>query len=408
MAESPLDALVTLSVVDGALVATPLTEATLRERMAAYTLAPAVPDHVRTILDRCRAAYVAGAEDYGLFTSAMQQASIALEAVLGARFLAHYPGGVPLSRAATGDTALLSAGWYNEIPTALRTAGMYPRGDGWRLAGYPQFDGSLRALLGWARAEGLLYGQRNRVRENALLGLRNFAAHQHSPLTVMPGDAGGTIAHVTAIANHLWGDDASGGIWYGPQPPMALWAVQQEPSGARMVCQAAGLEGLPPEERAGRWLLIVASVGDNLLVWPEGNLEAFDLTAYPAEMLWAGDSWEGAVAEWRTRVALGWQPTPREYRDRSFLIHYQPDIHDPAVVTAVEPCHSHAQLRDLCPPLRDRAGWRWALLRADHPTDAVNGLPDCLRRLHGRKVIDELPTELIGTYPNWVAARQQC
>jgi len=44
MAESPLDALITLSVVDGVLVAKPLTLTTLRERMEAYTLAPAVPD----------------------------------------------------------------------------------------------------------------------------------------------------------------------------------------------------------------------------------------------------------------------------------------------------------------------------------------------------------------------------
>lgn len=408
MSQSPLDAIVTVSVVDGTFVSVPLTSTILHERMEACAPSPAVPENVRTILDRCRDAYVAGADAYGLFTSAMLQASIALEAVLGARFLAHYPGGVPLSRTVTGDTALLSAGWYNEIPTALRQRGMYSRGDGWRLVGYPQFDGSLRALLGWARAENLLFGQRNRVRENALLGLRNLAAHQHSPLTVMPGDAGGTIAQVTAIANHLWGDDSGGGLWYGSQPPMALWAVQQEPSGARMVCQAAGLEGVPPEERAGRWLLIAASVGDNLLVWPEGNLEAFDLTSYPADIVWVGASWEGAVAEWRTRVASGWQPTPREYRDRSFLIRYQPDMHDPGVVANVEPCRSPAQFRELRPPLRDRAGWRWALLRADHPADAVNGLPDCLLRLHGRKVADELPTELLGTYPNWVAARRQC
>ncbi len=36
-----------------------------------------------------------------------------------------------------------------------------------------------------------------------------------------------------------------------------------------------------------------------------------------------------------------------------------------------EPCRSPAQFRALPPEERDRPGWRWALVRADHPAGAV-------------------------------------
>jgi hypothetical protein len=40
------------------------------------------------------------------------------------------------------------------------------------------FDGMLSSLLRWARGEGLLRGQHNRLQEPLLVRIRNYVAHQ--------------------------------------------------------------------------------------------------------------------------------------------------------------------------------------------------------------------------------------
>jgi hypothetical protein len=66
-----------------------------------------------------------------------------------------------------------------------------------------RFDGMLDSLLRWARAEGLLGGQRDRVRDRPRLNLRNLAAHPSYHLG-MPPDAAAEIADLAAIINRLW------------------------------------------------------------------------------------------------------------------------------------------------------------------------------------------------------------
>jgi hypothetical protein len=46
------------------------------------------------------------------------------------------------------------------------------------LVRHQPFRVGVRGLFGWARAEGYLHGQRNRIVEHAMIALRNHAAHR--------------------------------------------------------------------------------------------------------------------------------------------------------------------------------------------------------------------------------------
>ena len=48
------------------------------------------------------------------------------------------------------------------------------------------FSGMLTPLIKWARAEGLLYGQRNRGHETLLVEFRNRVAHQQGAVLLRP------------------------------------------------------------------------------------------------------------------------------------------------------------------------------------------------------------------------------
>jgi hypothetical protein len=172
-------------------------------------LAPEIPEHVRVHFDRCRMLHTYGffAEGYEFFTVAAQITYFALEIALGAAFMRDSPREIPLVR--KNETLTLRASSYHELFEKLN--------DRWRVRGdqrlesaefqWRRFNGSMKSLLAWARAKGLLYGGRNAVIEDAILNLRHAGAHPHSMYRVDAFHSASAIRDAAEIINHLWGKD---------------------------------------------------------------------------------------------------------------------------------------------------------------------------------------------------------
>lgn len=62
----------------------------------------------------------------------------------------------------------------------------------------------LRALLKWAKSEGLLPSERDEARLLVLADLRNFAAHPEMNRIAMPPYSARIIASAAALINELW------------------------------------------------------------------------------------------------------------------------------------------------------------------------------------------------------------
>lgn len=97
---------------------------------------------------------------YTFFTLADHVAWTVPEAALGVRFVERYGGKVTLVR--DHLEAAVEMNRYRTIAAALEPKGSHPHRNGWRLRGHEgigkprSFNGSYRALLDWAYAEGLL------------------------------------------------------------------------------------------------------------------------------------------------------------------------------------------------------------------------------------------------------------
>jgi hypothetical protein len=115
----------------------------------------------------------------------------------------------------------LAVSSFEGVYAALNRGGIYSRG-GWRLRlrKRPEsmgFKGGFSQLLSWARKEGLLRGQRNRLLEPGLVRMRNRVAHPSSFSLVSPVDSARSIKDMAEIINHLWGYATPGGRLY-PAP----------------------------------------------------------------------------------------------------------------------------------------------------------------------------------------------
>lgn len=158
---------------------------------------------MREYFERCRMLHTYGFfhEAYGFFSVAARVALFTFEAALGAAFIKHFPNGIPLARSKTKEVRVIHPGTYAEVVEALN--------DGWRVQGdnsfhsagfhWEKFNGSMKSLLAWARAKGIIYGDRNAVIEEAMLHLRNLWAHLHSLTILTPIDSGRVIRDIAEL-----------------------------------------------------------------------------------------------------------------------------------------------------------------------------------------------------------------
>jgi hypothetical protein len=188
----------------------------LQQVMARHELVPAVAEGTRLSFDRLRDMFGYGLLCYDIFTLLDDHALLVLEQALRDRFIDFHQGTVTFVHSRTGEVKELAAARYDEVQEFVSGNRSWKL----RLGGGPQtmaFNGMLGGLREWARLTGLLKGQRNRVVEEAIMRLRNHAAHPSSYHLTTPADAASAISDLAEIINHLWGSPTPGGRLY-PAP----------------------------------------------------------------------------------------------------------------------------------------------------------------------------------------------
>lgn len=198
----------------------------------------------------------------------------------------------------------------------------------------------MASLLKWARAEGLLAGQGDRMRNGVRKRFRNRVAHPAYHLEG-PDHAARAIADVANIIRQLWG--APLGTTVCRYPVLLAWTDT-----------CVSLAPLSPGENP-TCVIVLADPDDPDLFEYDSRFES---THRPCELLW-GPGGQADALQWLADHNP--EPDQVETIDRLFLIQYCGDRlslpRSPAVAGALGP--------------GDRDG-TWYLIRADAPSHAFN------------------------------------
>jgi len=123
--------------------------------VADLDLPPSVPEQIREHFDTLRRLHIYGAFSYELFGVAASAADVAIELVLGVRFVDWHSSGIPIVEHATGARETVTTDDYAHVSPRFGRKKRDGSG-GWYLEGDEFFDGSLASLLRWARSSGVL------------------------------------------------------------------------------------------------------------------------------------------------------------------------------------------------------------------------------------------------------------
>jgi hypothetical protein len=316
--------------------------------MAQFDVPDSVPETVRKSFDRIRSIYRQGLFCYDLYTVAGDQARLLIELALKERFVEFY-GGTVLFTDGQGNPQTVTASDFDEVYRGIRKADGRPKH--WKIqlrSGRPgfQFTGGLAGLLRWARGEGLLSGQGDRMRDVIRKRSRDRVAHPGYHLE-MPDHAVRAIADAAHVIRQLWG--AQSGMSVVRYPVLLSWTdteVTRSVSGSFDQLVRGG----NPE------CVIILADPDDLDLFDYDSL--FESTNSPCDLLW-GPGDPAHALEW----LAGHNPEPDKAGtvDRLFLLQYRGDRlslpRSPAIAAALGPS--------------ERDG-TWYLIRADVPSYAFN------------------------------------
>jgi hypothetical protein len=316
--------------------------------MAQFDVPSSVPETVTRSFDRLRTVYQQALLCYDLYTVAGDQARLVTELALRERFVEFYNGTV-LFTDRQGKPHTVTATTFDELYYGIRGADGRPKH--WKIQlrsgrnGF-EFTGGMASLLRWARAEGLLAGQGDRMRDGVRKRFRDRVAHPAYHLEG-PDHAERAIADVAHIIRQLWG--APSGTTVSRYPVLLAWTdtcVTRSVTGS--------LAPWPPDA-SPTCVIVLADPDDPDLFEYDSRFES---THRPCDLLWG----PGDPAD-----ALQWladhnpEPDQVETIDRLFLIQYRSDRlilpRCPAVAAALGP--------------GERDG-TWYLIRADAPLHAFN------------------------------------
>ena len=209
-------------------------------------IGPQVPDGVARAIERLKKLHLLGVVDYEMFTVAHGQALLTLEMALRER--------------------------VEDAP------------------GHAHRHRGMADLLGCARREGWLRGQRNRVVEAALRKLRNLSAHPRHYQVLSPVDSARSIWDVGEIVNHLWGSQTAGGRLYPEPIERELMAVGWKEDGTSATWLPAAK--LPQDaDPSYTYVLVLAVPDDSGWSWFDS---LYETTAYPMEYIWGPGAPGGA------------------------------------------------------------------------------------------------------------------
>lgn len=314
--------------------------------IARFDLSSQVPDTTRNSFERVRTIFSYGVLCYELYTVAADQARLVVEQALRDRFLPFYDGTV-MFRDASGGLHEVRADKFDDLYQAIRDHG---RLRPWKLqlrSGKApiRFDGMLTTLLAWARAEGLLDGQRDRMRDEPRVRLRNYVAHPSYHLE-MPPDAASEIADLALIINRLWGAPSGAPV---AREVMAIAWDDKTVTWGQVERFSTG-----PVKGTATCVLVRA--------YPEDDLASYDslyeVTHHPCEFLWGPGSWPDAQAWLQQQRLIGDEAATL---DRLFMLRYNDKrLYLPQVAPIA--AGLDAELQEGI----------WYLIRADSPNDAFS------------------------------------
>ena len=369
-------------IVGGA--AAPVEAAEYQMRVMAQLDVPAsVPEAVRKSFDRIRAIYRQGLFCYDLYTVAGDQARLLVELALKERFVEFY-GGTVLFTDGQGNTQAVTASAFAEVYRAIRKAD--GRSRHWKIqlrSGRPgfQFTGGLASLLRWARGEGLLTGQGDRMRDVVRKRSRDRVAHPDYHLET-PDHAVRAIADAAHVIRQLWG--APSGTTVARYPVLLSW-TDTEVTRSVVTPPVPGSRARPARGGNRECVIVLADPEDPDLFDYDSRFES---TSSPCDLLWGPGDPAGAL-EW----LAGHHPAPDTAwtADRLFLLQYRGDRlslpRSPAIAAVLRPGEKDGT---------------WYLIRADMPSYAFNHQRRLLAREPGHAgegECESCPVDTIGSSP---------
>ena len=328
--------------------------------IASADLDSAVPEQTCRSFERLRSLHTYGVLFYDAFTIVDDLAWVVLEQALRERFVAFYVGAIPLMDK-TGCATCLKVIDFNEVAEAFGPKGSHQKG--WSLTlrstgEHMRVPRTLGPLLAWARAEDLLDGQRNRAVELDLFPrMRNRFAHGSGFQIVDPVYSARSIRDLAELINRLWGHRTPGGRLY-PAPlardVLVVGRAVEELGSSSVVMHADQLAGCVEDEKGWTYYVVLG-------VWVDPDISevdaTYEMTTYPAEILWGPGSREDAVAWLEVESPIG-DHVP--CLDRIFALRLG---HENRAVSL------RADPRRLL-TVAEQSG-QWCLVRADFPSDAV-------------------------------------
>jgi hypothetical protein len=336
----------------------------LADVMNAFVLPADIPSGVTSQFDKLKAMFCDGLFRYESFTQADRDTYRILEVALKARFLEHYGRELPVI--VEGNPESRTVGSFDDVYKIL--GGRRP-GKKAVLNAHPRFNGSFRALLQWAREEYYLYGQRNRLREGAMVDLRNDMQHGEHDTVLMPPDAARSIHLTFEMICRLWGHQGMPPFAYPGLLPRTPWVVGLGPTQGEATCFPIDHGALVSELAAPGWTwhVVLAVVDGELLQWRPSEVE---LLSIPVRQLWGPGSWAELKAE-VARSASTWPADAVDILDRLFYFR--------VIGQETEMPRSGEQVKGLRDRRREE---RWLVVRADYPGDALGHARSALDGTH--------------------------
>jgi hypothetical protein len=339
----------------------PADSAEFWHSVAAECVLPAnVAEGTRRSFQDLKKVFTYGVLCYELFTLVHDHALLVFEQALRDRFLQHYPQGATF-RVGTEYT-VVPAGRYDDVTSYLESR--RPRRaelvlDEVDPTSTISFNGNLSGLRAWARAVGLLDGQRARHAEDAIAGHRNGVAHPNDYHLVTPVSAARMLRDLTEIINRLWGHRTEGGRMYPApaqrEPIMLAW----NPVSGDFACsQAAAIHNDDWSEYSsfavvqGVW--DAAGLGDPRLSEFDSRYET---TPYPVDVLHGPSPHSDAI---RFIANTDHKTDYVDLCDRMFAVR----VDNSKISMPIRPSALAGA------PSGQRSG-HWLLLMADNPIHAV-------------------------------------
>lgn len=352
--------------------------------IARHELSAAVADSTRQTFEQLREIYAYGALCYPIYTMIDDQGLLVFEQALRDRFIESHKGTVTFIHGSTGQDRDVQAEKYEDVSEFLRSK------DGkkylLRVGNGPEtmrFNGMLTSLLAWARRLGMLRGQRNRFVEQAIMRLRNHAAHPSGYHLTDPVEAARTISDLAEIINHLWGSLTPGGRLYPAPAEREIVAVAWNKASGTVACARVAAELAAARDQVspggpdiGDWACVLIRG----VPW-ERDLCQFDsryeASRFPAEWLWGPGSVRDALA-WASET----QPEGDviDALDRYFMLRYSGGLlylpQDPRIAAAA---------------VGSERDGIWFVLRADAPDAAFSHQRQALAGGYGCREDRECP-----------------